>query len=240
MKKVFTMFACALMAMNAAAQTPDVELSKKTINMETSTNNEYFFNGSGFTYKPLAGRDPNKAFVCADGWADGINFQNNKVSTITIPDGQAIYRIMIKAFSQSDEVNQNCCYIAGYGEGEQTVNGHGFEWVDPIGVGVKDNNTIKTKAKYPVYYDHAAEYSIDFGNEPYTGTFSITFSGNNQESAAYYIWTSRSSADAASTGISSVQAVKATDNAYYNLAGQKVNKNFKGIVLHNGKKYINR
>ena len=29
MKTVFTMFACALMAMNAAAQTPDVELSKK-------------------------------------------------------------------------------------------------------------------------------------------------------------------------------------------------------------------
>jgi hypothetical protein len=42
------------------------------------------------------------------------------------------------------------------------------------------------------------------------------------------------------TGIQNVQVKKATDNAIYNLAGQKVNASYKGIVIKNGKKYIQK
>ena len=41
------------------------------------------------------------------------------------------------------------------------------------------------------------------------------------------------------TGIAEVKAnVKANQGAIYNLAGQKVTKSFKGIVVKNGKKYV--
>lgn len=42
------------------------------------------------------------------------------------------------------------------------------------------------------------------------------------------------------TGISAVAAAKAENARIYNLAGQEVSKNFKGIVIVNGKKYMNK
>jgi len=45
-------------------------------------------------------------------------------------------------------------------------------------------------------------------------------------------------ADAAN--ISSVKATKAESNVIYNLSGQQVDKNFKGIVIKNGKKFMNK
>ena len=42
------------------------------------------------------------------------------------------------------------------------------------------------------------------------------------------------------TAIQKVQAVKAEDGARYNLAGQKVGASYKGIVIQNGKKFIQK
>ena len=41
-------------------------------------------------------------------------------------------------------------------------------------------------------------------------------------------------------GIETVKASKAFDGAIYNLAGQKVNANYKGVVIQNGKKFIQK
>ena len=43
---------------------------------------------------------------------------------------------------------------------------------------------------------------------------------------------------APTTGIKTVETVKANDGAIYNLAGQKVSKSFKGLIIKNGKKYF--
>ena len=40
------------------------------------------------------------------------------------------------------------------------------------------------------------------------------------------------------TAIETVEAAPAKDNALYNVAGQKVNASYKGIVIKNGKKYL--
>ena len=40
------------------------------------------------------------------------------------------------------------------------------------------------------------------------------------------------------TAIETVETVKANDGAIYNLAGQKVSKSFKGLIIKNGKKYF--
>ena len=41
-----------------------------------------------------------------------------------------------------------------------------------------------------------------------------------------------------STGINSVKTVEQTNNVIYNLAGQKVNAQYKGIMIQNGKKVL--
>ena len=40
------------------------------------------------------------------------------------------------------------------------------------------------------------------------------------------------------TGINGINAAEAADGAIYNLAGQKVNAAYKGIVIKNGKKFL--
>ena len=40
------------------------------------------------------------------------------------------------------------------------------------------------------------------------------------------------------TGITNVNAAESNDDTLYNLAGQKVNAAYKGIVIKNGKKYL--
>lgn len=46
--------------------------------------------------------------------------------------------------------------------------------------------------------------------------------------------------DGAATGINAVSAQKANDAVRYNLAGQRVGKDYKGLVIMNGKKFINK
>lgn len=43
-----------------------------------------------------------------------------------------------------------------------------------------------------------------------------------------------------STGISSIEAAAKNDDKTYNMAGQQVSGSFKGIVIKNGKKFINK
>ena len=45
-------------------------------------------------------------------------------------------------------------------------------------------------------------------------------------------------ADGAATGINNITAAKAQNGVRYNLAGQRVSKDFKGVVVENGKKMI--
>ena len=42
------------------------------------------------------------------------------------------------------------------------------------------------------------------------------------------------------TGIHTIEAAPAANAAMYNLAGQRVDKAYKGIVIVNGKKYLNK
>lgn len=45
---------------------------------------------------------------------------------------------------------------------------------------------------------------------------------------------------AEATGLYKVQVAKAADDAIYNIAGQKVNASYKGLVIKNGKKYFQK
>jgi hypothetical protein len=43
-----------------------------------------------------------------------------------------------------------------------------------------------------------------------------------------------------STGINTVKTVRIADGAIYNLAGQKVSESYKGVVIKNGRKYVQK
>ncbi len=57
------------------------------------------------------------------------------------------------------------------------------------------------------------------------------FGDNDME--AYY-------AEGGETGVKAVKTVQNSNAAIYNLAGQKVNNDFKGIVVKDGKKFVNK
>lgn len=82
--------------------------------------------------------------------------------------------------------------------------------------------------------------SLDFGDMPYEGEFPFYGSGNNQYGLLFKIYTTREAADNAGTGtgINNIVADKAGNGIRYNIAGQRVDSNYKGIVIENGRKKI--
>ena len=48
------------------------------------------------------------------------------------------------------------------------------------------------------------------------------------------------SVNAAATGIATAKTVANQNGAIYNIAGQMVNKGYKGLVIKNGKKYFQK
>lgn len=86
---------------------------------------------------------------------------------------------------------------------------NGSTWIGPDG-----NNATIT-------FDKAGTYDV-----------TITFDATTQEITA------TATAAGVSDGINSIAAGKTANGATYNLAGQRVGKSFKGIVIRNGRKYI--
>lgn len=90
-----------------------------------------------------------------------------------------------------------------------------------------------------------ATIAADADNQVITVT---TSGGNISIAAGTYTMTVKSTdgtvtltvSAANSTGISAIADESATDAPAYNLAGQRVNKGAKGLVIVNGKKYLNK
>lgn len=262
MKKLFLAVACILGG-QCIVQAQEIEnadivvLSKVTLDSLKSVNESnqtYFFDSSckGITMT-MGGRDPK--LVIRQGFKDGLNFKNNTSYTINLPQGVSMYGVQFAGFSLGD----NWCYLQSYGVDEKHL-----EWTDPMGDGVKDNNTIIGNAKYPMDpcvstkgapVFHEAGYtfaSIPFTDDdgPYTGMFTFRFSGNNQEQALIRVFTSKSAWDkfsdqcaaisyGSTTGINDISTTRdgKDDGVMYNMLGQRI-QTAKGLYIRNGKKFI--
>ena len=252
MKKIFTLIATAIFALGANAQSTDVvELNAETYDATNSDNNTWKFTGTDITIVPDGGRPAGPKYFPEGSTAEtatfaALNVKKDSKQSIKLPTGIQLYRIQITGFSQGD----NFDYIYAWG---QEVNGQ-WDFKDPIGKGVTDNAVINT-AKHPIdpcgyKGSRVAEstreigYFIldeDFGSEPFEGEFSFFVSGNNQADMNYKLYLSRAAADAATTGISTVKGNKVNNNAaIYNIAGQQVSKDYKGLVIKNGRKFIQK
>jgi len=62
----------------------------------------------------------------------------------------------------------------------------------------------------------------------------------NKEGVDNFMWKEGANTAAFNTGINTVVNSKVANNAIYNIAGQRVSENYKGIVVKNGRKYLNK
>ena len=88
----------------------------------------------------------------------------------------------------------------------------------------------------------AYEKEIMFGSNIYEYATLYVPQGSKEAYQATDFWNKfvNIKEEAVSTGIENAVAEKANDNAMYDLQGRRVNDNYKGMVIQNGKKFIKK
>ena len=137
-------------------------------------------------------------------------------NTMTFKAEKNITKISIAASNanQYGTIKANCGTVTMSGATEDNKRGD----IDPTWTNVdKDGNTIEVKeVVFTICRDAKAE---KYEHVRYAKATVFT-------------------ADGAATGINNITAAKAQNGVRYNLAGQRVSKDFKGVVIENGKKMI--
>lgn len=168
-------------------------------------------------------------------------------------------------YSADYAVNYNELGLTAYtitiDEGNNSVTAKEFMGVVPAGKAVLVKGTPKTQYTLtPATTEGDATFATDLvtGATTADGTqygftsvggaaFKPVKAGEAIPAKKGYIVLNGSSAakyainfDGEATGIHTIEAPSAANGAIYNLAGQRVDKSYKGIVIVNGKKYLNK
>ena len=215
MKKLFTLVAVALMAVGASAQTTLVDFSQKIGTITLSGTCEET------TVKLHENKDATPCLKFNNGYTTDDVINKNYIMISTDGGFKAGDVITIAgAINNSDnsEAKRGAIDIfTGEDGGKETVL---FSTPDFI------NGRFVVDDPAEISYTLEADYaSLKLGRNGNTGTnvtvLKVVRGG--------------------STGINSVNVEKENANApMYNLAGQRVNNNAKGIVIQNGKKFIKK
>lgn len=153
-------------------------------------------------------------------------------------------------------------YTLTVDESKNTVTAKEFTGVVPAGGAVLVKGTVNTAYTLtPATTEGDATFATDlktgattangtqygFTSKFGTPAFAQVASGQEIPAKKGYIVLSGASAakysicfDDEATGIHTIEAASAANAAMYNLAGQRVDKAYKGIVIVNGKKYLNK
>ncbi len=244
MNKIFTFLFAIAFAGSMYAQDDFVLLAPET-QKEVTSDGILSFTNCDLTLDTGSGdQKAGSTDVTARHWNGDVTFEGYKCSkndkiTIGLPSGTQLYRVEMFGFSNGD----NWDYVLSYGEDEWGDP----EWVDPIGGEIKDNATIQN-AVYPIdpcgYVTDGAKtewtkekagytFFAKTFDTPYADKFSFVISGNNTCAFKLRCWLQ------APSGIKEINAeVNANDSKCYNVAGQIVKSNYKGVVLKGDKKYI--
>lgn len=151
--------------------------------------------------------------------------------TVWINKGREVYVVKAsdaKALALGTEVT-----ISGY------INGQNNDVADdsPLKGYPKMQENIATKGT-----EGADAYVVGAGNQAFWGYLTFTAEANE----TYYVFNKNTQIGfggfsfTTSTGISDITAADDTDAPVYNLAGQRVSKDTKGLLIKNGKKFINK
>lgn len=153
-------------------------------------------------------------------------------------------------------------YTITIDEGKKSVTAKAFTGVVPAGKAVlvkgdaskaytltpattEGDDTFATALKTGAIKADGTQYG--FTSKSGTPAFAQVKSGQDIPAKKGYIVLNGASAakysicfDDEATGIQTIEAASAANAAMYNLAGQRVDKAYKGIVIVNGKKYLNK
>lgn len=147
---------------------------------------------------------------------DGIKNSNGAQNTFTAATGKQIYRMTFYAIPNSDGASPKFQEFNGV-----TMN---------VPVTTTKDGTNPTKTIMCI--NGATSVTFTYGGAQVNFVVDVDYSSTSYDP----------SLDPSSgTGISNVKkAAETTDGVIYNLAGQKVNENYKGVVIKDGKKLIQK
>ena len=211
MKKFFTLVAMALMAVGANAQELIAEVDFTTATEFTGWNQ--FGDGQEGSVELKAG----------EGLAITVGSQTGQLwqpQTMVIPDGtfnleeDGNYKVVVEAkFPTAGELQIN---MGTWGSNDQTT------------VDVPASDDFQTvEIEFPAFAYTLEGCHLLFQNGDFLGTTIVK--------SVKVI-----DLDGDPNGIEAVKANQLVNGAIFNLAGQKVNANYKGVVIQNGKKFIQK
>ena len=173
-----------------------------------------------------------------------IKISNGAQNTLTLPEGKVATKITLYSY-----VNHNEAKREDQKGGEKDQSGHGYRWSYWKEV-AGTSYTQETAVLFSTFVDgiRQADNSVTLDEtalqHPDAQTFelanlsAVTFT-NTGEQPCIVIEVEYGNGSA--TGINNVTTSTIDVNApVYNISGQQVSKNYKGIVIMNGKKYINK
>ncbi len=232
MKKFFTLIAIALCAISANAQeVVAIDASGSYSDGQTlSTANCSVTLGNDmkkWTVKSDA-LDPFTAYVSGGNNPKDDNSTAYSPATMNLPTNGCYYVLAPKAdgtLTVGVVLNADKAFYVAMGDG-LVVDNTDLTLVDKSGstVTLDDDNKVSDKfyGKITLAVAKNTSYYV-FCNGSKLGFYGYEFTPGD------------------TNGISNVNAAVAGDNApMYNLAGQKVGNDFKGIVVKNGKKFVNK
>ena len=211
MKKFFTLVAMALMAVGANAQELIAEVDFTTATEFTGWNQ--FGDGQEGSVELKAG----------EGLAITVGSQTGQLwqpQTMVIPDG---------TFNLEEDGNYKVVVEAKFPTaGELQINMGTWASNDQTTVDVPASDDFQTvEIEFPGFAYTLEGCHLLFQNGDFLGTTIVK--------SVKVI-----DLDGDPNGIEAVKANQLVNGAIFNLAGQKVNANYKGVVIQNGKKFIQK
>lgn len=215
-----------------------------------------------FTNGKWAGAASSIVFASTSNGEDLKNITVKYIKTETLTTSAGGYATYSADYAVNYSELGLTAYTLTVDESKNTVTAKEFTGVVPAGKAVLVKGTASTTYTLtPTTTEGDATFATDlqtgaikadgtqygFTSKFGTPAFAQVQSGQDIPAKKGYIVLSGASAakysicfDDEATGIHTIEAASAANAAMYNLAGQRVDKAYKGIVIVNGKKYLNK
>lgn len=196
-----------------------VEPTGKVYSYAGNTNSVTYGDGAVMTISGNSSKTYSKgATITVNGSSyDGIKNSNGAQNTFTAATGKKIYRMTFYAIPNKDT------------EAPNFKEFNGVTLTEPIAITTVKDGANPTKIIMCANGVESATFT--FANKQVNFVVDVDYSSTSYDTQYDPTVT---------TGIKTVKAAEATDGVIYNLAGQKVNENYKGVVIKDGKKMIQK
>lgn len=266
MKKIFTLISMALMAIGVNAQDEVFVFTDGTVyeaGQTYTTENTELTIGTGASLKNSgkATAKSHKAYILGTGLSQKVEVKNADTGEMEVKDRYMLMEANTNPTAYNAETDKN----VGYNPDNKLVPEVGAYYIIKAKKDGKILAGVVVNAGKSLYVVKASdkeclpasavtcttdgeEGTVLALNESFqtdeklTGTMEFEVVADE----SYYVFCAGSKigffgykfTPGSATGINSVKTVEQTNNVIYNLAGQKVNAQYKGIMIQNGKKVL--